>query len=869
VQLRSVRVRNFRSFENATLALGPGTTLLWGDVGAGKTSILYAIEMALFGFAEVEPTFLIRHRATTAEVGLTLSDGAHEYVFSRRFHRRVRRGRDVFELDEKGTGLSTDGHLTLYPSTELRQRAIDLLGFPDNPNPRAHSDLWRWAVYVPQERMRQILESDDAEARLETVRKALGLEKYRTAAENAQSVARELKREAAQRASEAELLLHWEADLDRSRKARDAGEAARNDAHRDVDRVRDAALEAEGEAARAEERRRHLEGDRREREELERRLASDRGTLADREHARTEAGRRAQAFEEEAVALERAAAGLPDVARRATEHAERRRGLTLELERAEDGRRELDVAEADRRSATESESQAQRALERGRSEREEAAARFERLRSEGPAHAPAIPTPRSIPVIEQALAEATTEAERLAGEVHHLEAALSDASTLIDRGVCPTCGQSVSADAFGAHRREVEAALGSARERHMAASARRQALSAERASRERYERAHDRWTEAETLRELGRSAVERADAEVARLAGELERLRSLRTAAQERAEELAPRARALVEARDRVRAAELEAERLDRTASELRQKAEAARGRREAAAGERRQSEELGREIALVRERITELSERAERLGSALAEATAVEAAAATATARRAQAQHHLEEAVGRLNRVEGDLENAVEQVRQAEAHVGERRAVLDEAARLREISAFLAGPFRDGLLELEHHLLSKAKADFDRSFGRYFALLIEDPALVARSDVRFSPTVEIDGETTPPEALSGGERTALALAFRLALGQIVRKVDRLRLDTLILDEPTDGFSPEQVQRMGELLGELGIPQVVLVSHEALLNGVADRVVRVRKEEGVSKLLEERGPTDGSPGAPAAPDAHPSAPVPR
>jgi len=187
MQLRSIRVRNFRSFENATLALGPGTTLLWGDVGAGKTSILYAIEMALFGFAEVEPTYLIRHRATTAEVALTLSDGAHEYVFSRRFHRRMRRGRDVFELDEKGTGLSTDGHLTLYPSTELRQRAIDLLGFPDNPNPRAHSDLWRWAVYVPQERMRQILESDDAEARLETVRKALGLEKYRTAAENAQA----------------------------------------------------------------------------------------------------------------------------------------------------------------------------------------------------------------------------------------------------------------------------------------------------------------------------------------------------------------------------------------------------------------------------------------------------------------------------------------------------------------------------------------------------------------------------------------------------------------------------------------------------------------------------------------------------------
>jgi DNA repair protein SbcC/Rad50 len=200
MQLRRIRVRNVRSYESADLRLGPGTTLLSGDVGSGKTSLLYAIEMALFGFAEVDPTYLVRHQAAESEVLLALADDEHRYEFGRKFRRRRRKGRDVFELES--ASFTSDGATTSYSVTEIRQRAISLLGFPDNPNPRAHSDLWRWAVYVPQERMREIL-GQEPEERLETVRKALGLEQYRTAAENAQLLAAELRRMAERAEAEA------------------------------------------------------------------------------------------------------------------------------------------------------------------------------------------------------------------------------------------------------------------------------------------------------------------------------------------------------------------------------------------------------------------------------------------------------------------------------------------------------------------------------------------------------------------------------------------------------------------------------------------------------------------------------------------
>jgi exonuclease SbcC len=58
----------------------------------------------------------------------------------------------------------------------------------------------------------------------------------------------------------------------------------------------------------------------------------------------------------------------------------------------------------------------------------------------------------------------------------------------------------------------------------------------------------------------------------------------------------------------------------------------------------------------------------------------------------------------------------------------------------------------------------------------------------------------------------------------------------------LILDEPTDGFSKEQLFKVREILSELKCPQVIMVSHERELESFADQVFRVEKREGVSEI---------------------------
>jgi exonuclease SbcC len=205
--------------------------------------------------------------------------------------------------------------------------------------------------------------------------------------------------------------------------------------------------------------------------------------------------------------------------------------------------------------------------------------------------------------------------------------------------------------------------------------------------------------------------------------------------------------------------------------------------------------------------------------------------------------------------RVDTQLDEAVRRVAEAERGRSERARRVAEATDLEAKAAWVTGPFRLAVLTMEQKLLAHAQAAFERNFSRYFATLIEDPALVARTDVAFTPAVAIEGEWTPAEALSGGERTSLALAFRLALAQVVRSLGNLRLETILLDEPTDGFSPEQVVRMGELLEELALPQVIIVSHEDELASIADRVVRVEKVDGASVLRS---------GTPAAPPGDPA-----
>ena len=90
---------------------------------------------------------------------------------------------------------------------------------------------------------------------------------------------------------------------------------------------------------------------------------------------------------------------------------------------------------------------------------------------------------------------------------------------------------------------------------------------------------------------------------------------------------------------------------------------------------------------------------------------------------------------------------------------------------------------------------------------------------------------------------LSGGERIALALAFRLAIARALGG----KLGVLILDEPTVHLDEERRRELVEILRQspklLGVNQMIVVTHDRELEEAADIVVEVTKESGVSRVV--------------------------
>jgi DNA repair protein SbcC/Rad50 len=539
--------------------------------------------------------------------------------------------------------------------------------------------------------------------------------------------------------------------------------------------------------------------------------------------------------------------------------------LLMRAEREARGRDLADLSGADARLASVREALRHGVEERDRADREanELDQELKRLLAEGPQKEPPAPTRRTVPEIERSLEEARARAESSLASISRLEHIAAENEELRTVGICPRCHQKVDPAEFAVHFQEVAEELARDRVALGAARSEIEALGEERKSRERYERSLQRWTDLESARRSARDRTERAAAQ--RLAS-VDRVDQLGTGVRTEETEVArlrPRADGARAVLDELARLESERTAVETHRMELSKEVDEARGADATLARLAAERSAWVSETAELERQQTDRRAALQRLRDRLAGLPRLAEEILAARARRESARSAIAQTERSLERARTLVESHRARLADIDALIRERQERLDAATRHRELATWFGQAFREAVLSLEHRLLARAQAEFERELARFFTILVEDPALIARCDAAFSPAVEIDGEWTPAEALSGGERTALALAFRLALGQVVRGAGRLKLESLILDEPTDGFSPEQVVRMGELLDGLGLPQVLLVSHEVQLAAIADRVVRVQKEGGRSVLQAgaETASLDGSgsAGQPAAP----------
>ena len=88
MRLKKLFIENFRSFENQEITFPRGSTLLSGDIGSGKTTILLAIEFALFGLQPSQKAnSLLRNGKDYGKIVLEFEIDGKEVIIQRTLKR--------------------------------------------------------------------------------------------------------------------------------------------------------------------------------------------------------------------------------------------------------------------------------------------------------------------------------------------------------------------------------------------------------------------------------------------------------------------------------------------------------------------------------------------------------------------------------------------------------------------------------------------------------------------------------------------------------------------------------------------------------------------------------------------------------------
>ena len=172
--LKTLHLTNIRSYAKQTIEFKEGITLLAGDIGSGKTTILLALEFALFGIlrGKTSPAELLRHGEKEGSVTLHCVLQEKEVIITRALRRR---GSTIAQLPGE---ITIDGVKEDMVATELKAQILTLLGYPESLLSKS-TNLFRYTVYTPQEQVKQIL-FESVEERKDVIRKIFQIDKYQT-----------------------------------------------------------------------------------------------------------------------------------------------------------------------------------------------------------------------------------------------------------------------------------------------------------------------------------------------------------------------------------------------------------------------------------------------------------------------------------------------------------------------------------------------------------------------------------------------------------------------------------------------------------------------------------------------------------------
>ena len=816
--LDSLKMTNIRSHKetHVTFPTG-GITLFCGNIGSGKSTILMGIEFALFGLGSAKGDSLLAKNADSGEVVLEFSVGDAKYEVGR----TLKRVRSNVTQNSKDSYLRVDGVKEPLTASQLRVRILDILGLNEPTSANSKSRIYRYAVFTPQDEMKSIL--SDSARRFETIRKIFRMEDYQTAIKNTDALKSAIRNLMGTYAARSENIDQKRSQLKEATQyisdVQDAIKRHADDEYNLVAKEKKAKSDISIYDARMQEK-----------NDLEVRLAritsdinSDRlfcgkhqKTITDNQEQLAKLQGEYDSLAEKKRPTSKTLAGIEsDIARFASIHED----VITTRTKIASAQKQLDgITERLTRKSYlgGNEESLQKEIDSNQTMMESLAKDLEDMRKEHK--------------------KANDDQIRASQEEKRLKKSVTDLQGLGAK--CSVCGHILTKEHMDRQRKELQDMLQNVQsELDLLAAACSEKSDEIRGMEERESFLHDEKV--------------RLDA----LMSDVKEHRQISHAMQQ----------------DKTKLKSLDSENIIPKDSDFENSTDTT--------GLRTPAEYLAAlKDALVK--YEHFLERADDIKSDIARLCK----------SNQDAEHDLEKTTQRICSLESEHKDVSQKIQAYEQDSSAKKEIQDtlddisdslrdtrdqlstcranfeaKSAAITTLESeiksaekwqkkyrvcdahfnWLGDFFVPSVSQIERSVMLSLQSTFNESYHKWYSQLIDDPTKDSRIDEEFAPIVEQDGFSQSVEHMSGGEKTSIALSYRLALNYTMRRQTKsLESNLLILDEPTDGLSSDQLAHVRELLHGLESKQIILVSHDREMISHMDYAFEVTKTSGVTTVTQ-------------------------
>lgn len=851
--IKKIEITNIRSYkEKTTIELPMGRILFQGDIGSGKSTILSAIEFALFGLGDIDANHLLRIGESKGSVLLEFESGGKIYNV---FRSLLRRGNKIFQ--EEGF-LYDNGVKNSYSVGELKSKILNIIGLNERSETKTTSTIYRFAIYTPQEMMKNVLTSNN-ERRVEILRRAFGLEEYSIAKKNAEKFSSWIRTITKIKRSMLNDLGNYKKEL---QNIQNITESLKDE----IDYVRDSTVNLNDKIQII--LKKMLEA----RQKKERIMLAEssilhlQSTLDKNLKLKEDTNLELNKINNELHDIHRSEKIVADLSPKYQDYIQKRDALVNVTEKAlQYDKLLLDKVKLE--SSISSEREMFRSnIKTLDSELEELALDLQRIEDETENLNylkkeetllknninDSTDFQTELDYVSDSLSNIRSEIISINNEISKQKSELDSVLQLRQNAVCPYCKQKLNEQ----HILEMEAKFLQSKDFL------KYKLDTFEKDLETNQIKKNEFLNGKKQVETKKLELQKIQIQIARLNVVLNNKEQLKSKIIEKEKN-----KKLIEAKlqgsyfvEKI----TELDELDDKLNKIYSYKESYDSLSKIVnhyqktnldsiyvehsnlikSKQRKIEEKKIKEKSLLEldNEVFMLSKKLDEMKAIFQDRQEVENKLNNLDSEKESLENELMKMKESLAMRKTEHDNNLKQIESFNKKIAELEERVDKIIFTDQIGVWLNQHFIPSLEQIESQVLISVKEEFNRLFQKWFYLLIEVGDIDVEIDEFFTPIVNQSGYHLEVDSLSGGEKSSIALAYRLALNEIIRRMIMLEDNLLILDEPTDGFSKEQLVQIKYVLDELSAAQVIVVSHEKELEGFVETIFRVVKESEKSQV---------------------------